>query len=58
MIAALEKLKRNAEMIDPSAQPSLQAMKINGKPGGIMALFSTHPPLDERIQRLEMMTSA
>jgi len=57
MIGALQKLKRNHELVDPSAQPSLQAMKIHGKTSGFMALFSTHPPLDERIRRLEMMTS-
>lgn len=52
MIQALEGLKRTLEDVDPSAQPAIQAMKISSRAGGIMRLFSTHPPLDERIARL------
>ena len=47
MVAALERLKNGAaELPDGMA-----AMGIGGG-GGIMALFSTHPPLDDRIAAL------
>ncbi len=52
MIQALEGLKRTFESVDPSAQPAIQALKISSRSGGIMRLFSTHPPLEERIERL------
>jgi len=52
MIQALEALKRTVEDIDPSAQPAIQSMKISSRPGGFLRLFSTHPPLEERIERL------
>lgn len=52
MIQALQSLRRNFEAIDPAVQPSIQALKISSRPGGIMRLFSTHPPLEERIERL------
>lgn len=53
MIQALEGLKRTFEDVDSSAQPAVQALKISSRPGGIMQLFSTHPALDERIERLK-----
>lgn len=53
MIQALEGLKRTFDDVDPSAQPAVQALKISSRPGGIMRLFSTHPPLEERIERLK-----
>ncbi|MBK7844656.1 MAG: protease HtpX [Bdellovibrionales bacterium] len=52
MIQALQGLQRTFEEVDPAAQPSIQALKISGRPVGIMRLFSTHPPLEERIERL------
>lgn len=52
MIQALESLRRTFEGVDPAAQPAIQALKISSRPGGIMRLFSTHPPLEERIERL------
>ena len=52
MIAALERLKRASEM--PSTMPeTLVAFGISaGTRKGIRALFSSHPPLDERINAL------
>ncbi len=53
MIAALQALKRAVEVQDQSShQPAFQTMKISN-PGGIMKLFASHPPLDERIARLQ-----
>lgn len=55
MIAALESLKKTAHVHDPAVdKPALQAFKISPSKGrGILALFATHPPLDERIKRLQ-----
>lgn len=54
MIQALESLKKTFESVDSRAQPAIAAFKISGRPGGIMKLFSTHPPLEERIKRLKV----
>ena len=51
MIAALQRLKANQELIDPSHQ-ALATMKISGA-RKLGALFSTHPPLEVRIAALE-----
>ena len=32
---------------------SFQSLKISGPPRGMMALFASHPPIEERIARLE-----
>jgi heat shock protein HtpX len=57
MIAALEALQRTFPLVDPDngRQASFQTMKISGHPTGILRLFSTHPPLEVRIQRLQQM---
>jgi heat shock protein HtpX len=47
MIAALERLSSNQRRYDN--QPALAAFKISGGPG---AWFSTHPPLEKRIEAL------
>ena len=40
--------------LDPGVMPkALQAMGISSRPSGVMALFSTHPPMEERIARLQ-----
>lgn len=40
--------------MDPGALPqSVQTMGIAGKPSGLMALFSSHPPIEERIRALQ-----
>lgn len=56
MIHALQMLKSRYEPSDEqggAAQNAISALKINGrKQGGFMALISTHPPLDVRIEAL------
>ncbi len=40
--------------LDPGEMPkTLQTMGISSRPSGIMALFSSHPPMEERIARLQ-----
>jgi heat shock protein HtpX len=40
--------------LDPGTLPqSVQTMGIAGHPSGLMALFSTHPPMEERIRALQ-----
>ena len=50
MVAALAALQRTIDAPREDT-PALASMKISG--GGMMALFSTHPPLEERIARLQ-----
>jgi heat shock protein HtpX len=55
MIQALQGLQRTIEIVNPNNNEaqSMQAFKISSRPGGFMRLFSTHPPLEERIERLK-----
>ncbi len=40
--------------LDPGELPeTMQAMGISARPSGVMALFSSHPPMEERIERLK-----
>jgi len=40
--------------LDPGQLPqSMAAMGISGKPSGMMALFSSHPPIEDRIRALQ-----
>ena len=61
MIGALQALQRlhNPEVLQAAAQEhqAFQAFKISGPRGGLMHLFASHPPLEERIARLEQGTS-
>lgn len=57
MISALQALEA---LHDPEAaraaaahSQAFQSLKISGSGGGLMALFATHPPIEERIARLE-----
>ncbi len=43
--------------LDPGEMPkTIKAMGISARPSSIMALFSTHPPMEERIARLRSDT--
>jgi len=57
LASALKKLQRGVEKIPMEANPATAHMFIVSPltGGGLMTLFSTHPPLEERISRLEMM---
>lgn len=51
MIAALRRLKDSTELVDNS-EKSFASMKISGGRPSLAGLFSTHPSLDDRIERL------
>ncbi len=53
MIGALRSLQRNVERAEPAPQ-AIAAFRISN-PGGYARLFMSHPPLEERIARLEQM---
>jgi heat shock protein HtpX len=57
MINALRALRRlhDPEVAAAEAQhaQAFQSLKISGQASGLMALFATHPPLEQRIARLE-----
>ncbi len=53
MVRALQRLKSNIEGVDTSSAPSFMSMKISTRPNRFLALFSSHPPLEERIARLQ-----
>ncbi len=54
---ALRKLAKGSQMIPMHATPATSHMMIVNpfRGGGIVNLFSTHPPIEERIARLESM---
>ncbi len=60
MINALRALQRLYEpgVVAAEAQQhqAFQSLKISGPQGGFMRLFASHPPLEERIARLEQGT--
>ena len=50
MIDALARRGR----LDPGEMPkAMQSMGISARPNGLMALFSSHPPMEQRIERLK-----
>lgn len=53
LISALERLKVNSQLPQTESQPTMASLKISGKAGGLLKLFSTHPDLDDRIQKLK-----
>ncbi|HEY3378003.1 MAG TPA: zinc metalloprotease HtpX [Armatimonadota bacterium] len=55
---ALQQLEQGAAMTPADVRPSTAHMFIvNPLHGGLMGLFSTHPPIPERVKRLEAMAS-
>lgn len=59
MIAALESLQKMKQVHDVQAEkPAMAAFKISTpKKSGLLSLFATHPPLEERIAKLKEFTS-
>lgn len=59
LINALRKLEQAARMIPMQASPSTAHLFIvnplRGMGGALMSLFMTHPPIEERIRRLQQM---
>lgn len=56
MIAALKALKSLHDIgpqYEPESQKAIAAFKISSRRSGLVALFSTHPPLEDRIAALE-----
>jgi heat shock protein HtpX len=55
MIAALQALGRLQKIPNPQEKPALDSLKISmpQKKGKWIKLFASHPPLEERIQRLQ-----
>lgn len=59
LASALKKLHAGAQRIPMDASPATAHMFIVNplRGGGMMRLFSTHPPMEERVARLERMVS-
>jgi len=55
MIAALKKLQLAYErpLADDAVPAQVQAFQISSRKGGIIQLFASHPPLQDRIEALE-----
>lgn len=66
MVSALKALKRAYYSVystgehanEDGRSPALASLKISGKSGGFLKLLSTHPDLDERIDRLQGVSRA
>ncbi|HSE57395.1 MAG TPA: protease HtpX [Nitrospiraceae bacterium] len=57
MISALRAIDRwvTQTQFEPAPQDALATMKISGRTGGVMSLFATHPPIEDRIAALQRL---
>ena len=55
LASALERLSLGAELVPGDAQPATASLFIVNPLGSLASLFSTHPPMEERIRRLRRM---
>ncbi|HVM68611.1 MAG TPA: M48 family metalloprotease [Gaiellaceae bacterium] len=58
---ALGTLQRGVEAVPMNVNPATETLYIAnpfGRRGGVSALFSTHPPMEERIRRLRALDAA
>lgn len=56
MISSLRTLQNLQEIKDPQENPAMAAFKISHQARkGLLRFFASHPPLEERIERLEAM---
>lgn len=56
MISSLQSLRVLQEIKDPRENPAMAAFKISHQGRkGLLRLFASHPPLEERIERLQLM---
>lgn len=56
MISSLQTLRVLQEIKDPRENPAMAAFKISHPARkGLLRLFASHPPLEERIERLQLM---
>ena len=57
---ALESLKRGVEAVPMNVNPATASLYIANplRKAGMAALFSTHPPMDERIRRIRALDAA
>ena len=56
MVRALEALRRDVDALSPSESPAVNTLKISSS-DGFARFFSSHPPLEERIERLRRATA-
>jgi heat shock protein HtpX len=57
MISALQQLRVLQEIRNPKENPAMAAFKISHPAKkGLLSLFASHPPLEERIERLQKRT--
>jgi heat shock protein HtpX len=58
MISALRAIDRWVHRAQPeySTQDPLVTFKISGKTGGILGLFASHPPIEERVAALQRLS--
>lgn len=56
MISSLQTLRNLQDIRDPNEQPAMAAFKISHPARkGLLRLFASHPPLEERIERLQVL---